>query len=59
MVQETRLAYNRSFIFQSDPRENTNFSIEKELGIPNIPAAGQTNGFPAGLRSPAIHRSEI
>jgi hypothetical protein len=46
IVQETRASYNRSFIFQADPRENTNFSILKELGIPNIPAAGQTNGFP-------------
>lgn len=46
IVQESRLAFNRSFIFQSDPRENTDFSIEKELGIPGIPASGQTNGFP-------------
>ena len=46
VVQESRVAFNRSFIFQSDPRENTDFSIEKELGIPGIPAAGQTNGFP-------------
>lgn len=46
VVQESRMAFNRSFIFQSDPRENTDFSIEQELGIPGIPAAGQTNGFP-------------
>ncbi|HEU0120500.1 MAG TPA: TonB-dependent receptor [Bryobacteraceae bacterium] len=46
IVQESRLAYNRSYITQSDPRENTNFSIEKELGIAGIPAAGRTNGFP-------------
>ncbi|MCI0621657.1 MAG: TonB-dependent receptor [Acidobacteria bacterium] len=46
IIQESRLSYNRSFIFQSDPRENTDFSIEKDLGIAGIPAAGQTNGFP-------------
>ncbi len=46
VVQEMRASYNRSFIFQADPRENTNFNIQQELGIPNIPAAGQTNGFP-------------
>jgi len=46
IVQETRASYNRSFIFQADPRENTDFSILNELGIPGIPAAGQTNGFP-------------
>ncbi|MEX2261299.1 MAG: TonB-dependent receptor [Bryobacteraceae bacterium] len=46
VIQESRIAYNRSFIFQADPRENTDFSILNELGIPNIPAAGQTNGFP-------------
>ncbi|MBM3774407.1 MAG: DUF1553 domain-containing protein, partial [Acidobacteria bacterium] len=46
IIQETRLGFNRSFIFQADPRENTDFSIERELGIPNIPAQGQTNGFP-------------
>jgi hypothetical protein len=46
VVQESRLAFNRSFIFQSDPRENTDFSIQQELGIPGIPASGQTNGFP-------------
>ncbi len=47
VVQETRLAFNRSFIFQSDPRENTDFSIQRTLGIPGIPASGQTNGFPS------------
>lgn len=46
IIQESRISYNRSFIFQADPRENTDFSILKTLGIPNIPAAGQTNGFP-------------
>ncbi len=46
VVQETRASFNRSFIFQADPRENTSFNIQQELGIPNIPAAGQTNGFP-------------
>lgn len=46
VIQETRASYNRSFIFQADPRENTNFSVFDTLGIPNIPAAGQTNGFP-------------
>lgn len=46
IVQESRLAYNRSYITQADPRENTNFSIEKELGISGIPAVGRTNGFP-------------
>ncbi len=47
VIQESRVSFNRSFIFQADPRENTDFSIERELGIPNIPAAGQTNGFPS------------
>jgi hypothetical protein len=46
IVQEIRASYNRSYIYQSDPRENTDFNIEKELGIPGIPASGQTNGFP-------------
>jgi hypothetical protein len=46
VIQDFQLAYNRSFIFQSDPRENTNFSILNALGIPGIPAHGQTNGFP-------------
>ena len=41
-----RASYNRSYIYQSDPRENTDFNIERELGIPNIPASGRTNGFP-------------
>ncbi len=47
VVQETRASFNRSFIFQADPRENTSFSIQNELGIPNIPASGRTNGFPS------------
>lgn len=46
VVMEAQVGFNRSFIFQSDPRENTDFNIQRELGIPNIPAAGQTNGFP-------------
>ncbi len=46
IVQESRIAYNRSYITQSDPRENTDFNIEQELGIPGIPAEGRTNGFP-------------
>lgn len=46
VIHEMKVAYNRSFIIQSDPRENTNFSIQQELGIPDIPASGQTNGFP-------------
>jgi Carboxypeptidase regulatory-like domain len=46
VIQDLQLDYNRSFIFQSDSRENTNFSILNALGIPGIPAAKQTNGFP-------------
>jgi hypothetical protein len=46
VIQEIRASYNRSYIYQSDPRENTDFNIQQELGIPNIPASGQTNGFP-------------
>lgn len=46
IIQETRFAFNRSFITQSDPRMYTNFSIQSQLGIPNIPAAGKTDGFP-------------
>ena len=46
VIQEIRASYNRSYVYQSDPRENTDFNIEQELGIPNIPASGQTNGFP-------------
>ena len=40
VVQESRIAYNRSYITQSDPRENTDFNIEQELGIPGIPCGG-------------------
>lgn len=47
VLQDAKMAYNRSFIFQADPRELTEFNILNELGIPNIPASGQTNGFPS------------
>jgi len=46
IIQESRIGYNRSVITQADPRENTDFNIQRELGIPGIPAAGRTNGFP-------------
>jgi hypothetical protein len=46
VIQDASISYNRSAIVQSDPRENTDFNILSTLGIPNIPAKGQTNGFP-------------
>ena len=47
VIQDASIAYNRSVVLQGDSRENTDFNILSELGIPNIPAKGQTNGFPA------------
>ena len=29
VIQEIRASYNRSYIYQSDPRENTDFNIER------------------------------
>ena len=46
VIQDLQVGYNRSFITQSDPRENTDFNIFNSLGIAGIPAHGQTNGFP-------------
>ncbi len=41
-----QVSFNRSFVTQTDPRTNTNFSIQQTLGISGIPAAGKTDGFP-------------
>ena len=47
IVQDASIAWNRSVILQFDPRENTDYSILNDLGIPNIPAKGRTNGIPS------------
>ena len=46
IIQDASIAWNRSVILQFDPRENTDYSIVNDLGIPNIPAKGRSNGIP-------------